>query len=222
MENKLQKASLSELQIVNRAGTGLKIEYCKPNSISDSILTCCALIGLEAKPSVLEAKVLMECMIEFLRRYTLEEMELAFKIMVQNKIEKVEPYGKFSPSFLQDVMDNYKFYRDRLTGVENRKELEPTEPVRDIDYKDCYEFIDNYCQRDNKIPFGANWSQAYDYARREKIINPTKEEKQNVRYIAYKTNSVKDEQGFAIACKKEYIIQYFEMKYGLTRKQIIN
>jgi len=145
-------------------------------------------------------------------------MILAFKNLAANEyICEHEHYGKLSPAYLKDVMDAYKYWRDKHRGAEQRKELEPSGIVAHIDYKDCWQFIDAYCQREKKMPCGANWSQAYDYMFRENIINPTDEEKANARYVAAQTNSVKDKAEFSRACKKEYVLQYFEMKYGLTR-----
>lgn len=221
MENNLQKVSGSDLQAVNRARTGVKIEYCKADDISKSILTCCALIGLDSKPTLLEAKVLMEYMIEFLKRYSLEEMELAFKTMAQNKTEKIEHYGKFSASFLQDVMDNYRLYRDKLTGEERRNQESVYTPGDKQDEKEMYDFIDGYCDREQRLPYAGPWTHAYNYMIDKGIINPSEEEKEKIKRIVSRKNTMEDEKDFQYCCKREYTIQYFEMKYGIIRPDII-
>lgn len=215
---KLQKQTVGPIGLIAQARNGILVTSARQSEIKATLATCCSYLGITQAPDYFATSILIEFVSDKLKLYTLEELILAFKNLAANEYTcENEHYGKLSPAYLKDVMDAYKYWRDKYRGEEHRKELEPIAEDITINYKDCYEFIDDWCRAKKKIPYGASWSQAYDYMHRENIINPTEDEKTKIKAVAARSASPKHQEDFARACKKEYVIQHFEEQYKIIR-----
>lgn len=219
MENKLQTKTAGPIGLINQARNGTLVTSANEIKIKAALAACSTYMGINNQPDRASTTILIDFVTDKLTLFTLEEMILAFKNLAANEyICENEHYGKLSPAYLKDVMDAYKYWRDKHRGQEQRKDMLPSEEIKSINYEECFTFIRDYCDKHNKIPYGANWAQCYDYLFREERINPTTEEKENIKTIvSVRFKGKYEEKEFLDECKKEYILQYFEMLYGITR-----
>lgn len=225
-QNKMSVYKVGLLSKIKSSKGSYKIMDCSEVKIKQVIATCCAYVSIVKEPNEVETIVLIDFCKEHLGRFGVDELRLAFSELANNtfQVEK-DHFGTMSPSYLKDVLDGYRAWRDKLLNQEVRaKELiEVNDPIINIDYEDCYSFIDNFCKREKKLPWGANWSQCYDYMVRNKIIDPNDEDKARIRLMTKRKFRGKyKEKEFIDECKTEFTKEYFEMKYEIERTNLIN
>lgn len=90
-----------------------------------------------------------------------------------------------------------------------------------MENKSQYDFINNYCNRENEIPFAAAWTNAYNYLIEEAMVSPSEETLNTIKTRIINKGVKENDLDLERLIKREFTIQYFEMKYGITRPDII-
>ena len=84
-----------------------------------------------------------------------------------------------------------------------------------------HDFIDIYCSRKHEIPYGASWTDAYNHLIKEGIVNPSEQELNTIKARIINKGIKENDPDMERQVKREFTIQYFEMKYGVTRSTIM-
>ncbi len=84
-----------------------------------------------------------------------------------------------------------------------------------------HDFIDSYCSRKNEIPYGASWTDAYNHLIDEGIVGPSEKELNRIKKKITNKGIKENDPDMERQVKREFTIQYFEMKYGITRSTIM-
>lgn len=211
---------IGKVGLIRQAKATYKLIDCKETQLKASLFACCKYVSIDKLPDELETNILIDFCQDKFKTFGIDELVLAFKNVAANEftVDK-DHYGTLSPSYLADVLDAYREWKDKVLGMENRKSLEPSPNVNRVDLEDCFTFIEKWSEKYGKLPYGANWSQAYDHAINENIIDPTDKDKDRIRKILITTGSGHlSTDDFSRACKKEFIQQHFEKKFNINRQ----
>ena len=90
-----------------------------------------------------------------------------------------------------------------------------------MENKTQHDFIDRYCAMKHEIPYGASWTDAYNHLISEGIINPSEKQLDNLKAQMAHKGTKENDLDMERQVKREFTIQYFEMKYGVTRSKIM-
>lgn len=205
---------------INKARATYKIMDCTDLKIKQVLATCGAYVAVTNSPNEIETTVLIDFCRSYLGKYGVDEMTLAFSELANNTytVEK-DHFGKISPAYLKDVLDAYRAWRDGVLNKENRKKLEPPKP-RNISDQESYEFIRGFCEKKNEIPIGANWSQAYNHMDASNILQLSGKEKQQIENKVIEKRGKLKEEDLKYYCKREAVIEHFELIHGITRNHL--
>lgn len=90
-----------------------------------------------------------------------------------------------------------------------------------MENKAQHDFIDSYCNRKNEIPYGASWTDAYHYLVDEDLASPTEDDLSQIKRKIIRKGIKENDPDLERQVRREFTIQYFEMKYGVKRSTIM-
>lgn len=162
------------------ASAGTRLNYCTNEKILKSLLVISSLLGLkpEQMPDQNERFILIDYIRKHLTAYSVEDMELAFTLYIQSKLDFADDhYGKFSVLFLEKVMQSYKRFKVAIPkSTPALPEPPPPSPeeMEQLRIKCAISCFVNYAKNGLLIDYG---NVTFDYLDKRKIIPHTRERK---------------------------------------------
>jgi len=111
-----------------------RIKDCSEKDVGDVLKKIFMLIGLVNKPDTIETDVLIDFVKNDLKKYTLEEIELSFRMALKGKLYEringkdeqlnLNHYNNFSAAYLSRVINAYENKRREAIKKENMKPVE--------------------------------------------------------------------------------------------------
>lgn len=135
---------------------GVKIADAQPIDLKVMWMYLFELLGLGRLPEASQLKILNQFVQRYYRRFTLDEVRLAFDMYVQKRLDTdVQPYGQLSANFFGGVMDAYR----RLANPIRQQMYQPEEKeIPKVDDMQIIEFSKNDYLSSNP----RNWQKVFN------------------------------------------------------------
>lgn len=165
---------------VLNARQGKKSNDCTKNELFDSLGKIFIYLGMRGQnlPDKYEITIFADYIRENLTEFTIDEIELAFKMYIANKLDfRVPTFQNFTINFLENVMQSYKRLRmtiPRPTPAALPEKTPPTKEEQDIIAKNaCLKRFEEYKDHFDVWDFG---SACFHYLKKRGLIKLTKEQ----------------------------------------------
>lgn len=165
-----------------------------PKDKAESIIkTCAKIAGIGCSFDSSDFLIIGQFLKNHFPRIKSNEISEAFQLyaagklyeIIKGKESPIEHYGNFSPKFIGSVLKAYREYKNKENlkvkiNFQPKLMLENIVNIKD-EQKKAFEFIENVYKENGEFPIIANWSDAFIYAEENKIIQLSKEEKQQIK-----------------------------------------
>ena len=138
--------------------------------------------------------VLIQNIKETIPKYGVNEIVVAFKLLVHQKLNiNIEHYQSLDSMYFNRVMKAYKEQKRGIALLEKNKLLQKAQlpqetPKSDKQLQDQnWKWLTDHYKKTGKFPQGVNYVHCYDYGIRENLFNPTTDEK-----VKIKEETIKD------------------------------
>lgn len=178
-------------------------------NFQSNLLKLSYLIGLDKPLEKIEIALLANHVYDYHDNFTIDEIELAFKLNEAGKLEKkINHFQIFTCSYISDILNNYQLTKSKaIFEFEKLKEIETTKE-NNMEHKrmtneEAYDLIVEMYLRDKELPQFGPYQMAFDYLKENNLIL--------VDWDVYKKNNQINIKRIFDLSKEELNLQYRQL-----------